>query len=62
MPNCSEEFFIINKIKNTLPWTYIINDLNGEEHFMKKNCKRLIKKNLELKNHLENFKFNKRRY
>ena len=31
MPNCSEEFFIINKIKNTLPWTYIINDLNGEE-------------------------------
>ena len=42
MPNCSEEFFIINKIKNTLPWTYIINDLNGEElleHFMKKNCK-----------------------
>ena len=65
MPNCSEEFFIINKIKNTLPWTYIINDLNGEElleHFMKKNCKRLIKKNLELKKHLENFKFNKRRY
>ena len=31
MPNCSEEFFIINKIKITVPWTYIINDLNGEE-------------------------------
>ena len=31
MPNWSEEIFIIKKIKNTVPWTYIINDLNGEE-------------------------------
>ena len=31
MPNWSEEIFIINKIKNTVPWTYVINDLNGEE-------------------------------
>ena len=49
-PNWSEEVFVINKIKNTVPWTYVINDLNGEEIievFMKKNCKRLIKKNLE---------------
>ena len=30
-PNWSEEVFIINKIKNTDPWTYVINDLNGEE-------------------------------
>ena len=30
-PNCSEEVFVISKIKNTVPWTYIINDLNGEE-------------------------------
>ena len=22
---------VINKIKNTVPWTYVINDLNGEE-------------------------------
>ena len=22
---------VINKIKNTAPWTYVINDLNGEE-------------------------------
>ena len=22
---------MINKIKNTVPWTYLINDLNGEE-------------------------------
>ena len=27
----SEEVFVISKIKNTVPWTYIINDLNGEE-------------------------------
>ena len=31
MPNWSEEVFIINKIKNTIPWTYFINDLNGED-------------------------------
>ena len=30
-PNWSEEFFVIKKVKNTVPWTYIINDLNGEE-------------------------------
>ena len=29
--NWSEEIFIISKIKNTVPWTYVINDLNGEE-------------------------------
>ena len=31
MSNWSEEVFIIIKIKNTVPWTYVINDLNGEE-------------------------------
>ena len=31
MPNWSEEIFAIKKIKNTVPWTYVINDLNGEE-------------------------------
>ena len=29
--NWSKEVFVINKIKNTNPWTYAINDLNGEE-------------------------------
>ena len=51
-PNWSEEVFVIKKVKNTVPWTYVINDLNGEEimgTFMKKNCKRRVKKNLELK-------------
>ena len=31
MPNWSEEIFVIKKIKNTVPWAYVINDLNGEE-------------------------------
>ena len=31
MPNWSEEVFGIKKVKNTVPWTYVINDLNGEE-------------------------------
>ena len=30
-PNWSEEIFVIKKIKNTVPWTYVIDDLNGEE-------------------------------
>ena len=28
--NWSEKAFIIGKIKNTAPWTYVISDLNGE--------------------------------
>ena len=31
MPNWSEEVFVIKKVKNTIPWTYVINDLNREE-------------------------------
>ena len=31
LPNWSEEIFVINKVKNTVPWTYLINDLKGEE-------------------------------
>ena len=31
MPNWSEEVFVIKKVKNTIPWTYVINYLNGEE-------------------------------
>ena len=57
-PNWSEEVFVIEKVKNTVPWTYVINDLKKLlellarellEHFMKKNYKRLTNKNLGLK-------------
>ena len=30
-PNRSEEAFVTSKMKNTVSWTYVINDLNGEE-------------------------------
>ena len=30
-PNLSEEVFVINEVKNTVPWTCVINDLNGEK-------------------------------
>ena len=30
-PNWSEEVFIIKKVKNIAPWTYVIDDLNDEE-------------------------------
>ena len=47
MPNWSEEVFVVNKIKNTvyghmLLMILIVKKL--QEHFMKKNCKRLIKR------------------
>ena len=29
VPNWSEEVFAIKKVKNTVPWTYVINDLNN---------------------------------
>ena len=30
-PNWSEEVFVIKKVKNTVPWKYVVNDLNGIE-------------------------------
>ena len=30
-PNWSEEIFVVKKIKNSSPWTYVIGDLNVEE-------------------------------
>ena len=31
MPNWSEELFVIKKVKNTVPWIYVIIDVDGEE-------------------------------
>ena len=47
VPNCSEEVLVIEKVKNTVPWTYVLSDLKGKEIvecFMKKNCKKQIKR------------------
>ena len=30
-PNWSKEVFVIKEVKNTVPWTYVISDLNGEK-------------------------------
>ena len=30
-PNWSEEVLVASKLKNAVPWTYVINDLSGEE-------------------------------
>ena len=30
--NWSEKVFVIKKAENTVPWTYVINDLNGDEN------------------------------
>ena len=30
-PNWSTEVFVVNKVQNTVPWTYLIDDLNSEE-------------------------------
>ena len=52
-PNWSEDIFVIKKIKNIVPWIYVISDLNGEEiigSFYKKNSRKPTKKNSELKN------------
>ena len=55
-PNWSEEVFIIKKVKNTVPWTYVINDLNGEEiigTFYEKELQKTNQKELEQKKYLE---------
>ena len=46
-PNWSEEDFAVSKIKNIVPFLMISMVKKLLEHFMKKNCKKLINKNLE---------------
>ena len=46
----SKEVSIVNKIKNTGPWTYVINDLNSElitGSFYEKEMERTSQKNSE---------------
>ena len=43
VPNWPEEVFVIKKVKNTVPWTYIISDPKGKEivgWFYKKELKK----------------------
>ena len=48
--NWSKEVFFVIKIKNIVPWTYVINDLSGEEssgNLYENKLQKLVKKNLE---------------
>ena len=50
--NWFEEVFVIKKVKNIVPWTYVISDLTVEEivgTFKAKELQKKIKKSLELK-------------
>ena len=50
-PNWSDEVFVINKIKNTVPSTYVINYLNGEEttgSFYEKELQKTSKKEFRI--------------
>ena len=52
-PNWSEEIFVISKIKITVPWTYRISDINGEEiagRFYEKELQRTNQKEFRIEN------------
>ena len=49
-PNWTEKVFVLSKIKNTVPWAFVVSDLNGEEitgSFYEKEFQNLVKKNLK---------------
>ena len=47
VPNWSEDVFVIKKIKNTVPWTYVIGDHKVEEIFRTFYEKELQKKQIK---------------
>ena len=56
VPNWSEEIFVIKKVKNTVLWTYVINDLNGEEiigSFYEKEFQKTNQKELKQRKYLK---------
>ena len=49
--NWSEEVFVIKKVENTVPWTYVISDIKGEEIvgiFYKKQSQKTNRKELRI--------------
>ena len=51
-PNRSKDIFVLKQIKNAVPWTYVISDLNGEEiigSFYEKELQKTGKKKSKLK-------------
>ena len=41
VPNLSEEGFVITKVKNTIPWIFVVSDLKGN-----KNCWNVLRKRI----------------
>ena len=55
-PNWSEEVFAVNNIKNTVPWIYVANDLNGEKitgSFYEKKLQKSNQKQFRIENVLK---------
>ena len=51
IPNCSEDVFVVNKVQNAVPLTYLINDINGEEiegRFYEKELKKTDQKEFRI--------------
>ena len=51
VPNWSEDIFVIKKVKNIVPWTYVISDLRGNEivgTFYGKELQKQMKKSLRV--------------
>ena len=49
--NWSEKVFVIKNVKNTVPWTYVINDLDGKKvigTFMKKKLQKTNQKEFRI--------------
>ena len=58
-PNWSEEVFVIKKVKNALPWTYVMSDLNGEEiggTFYENELEKTNQEEIMVLNHMSNGK------
>ena len=52
---------VISKIKNTTPWTYVINDLNGEEitgSFYEKELRKINQKEFRMQKALKKKEIN----
>ena len=55
-PNWQEEVFVVNGIKNTVPWTYVVSDLNGEEitgSFYKKELQKTSQEKFRIEKYLK---------
>ena len=56
VPNWWEEVIVITKVKNTVPWTYVISDLNSKEiigTFYEKELKKTNQKELRIEKVIE---------